>query len=123
MRNQSIELINIAKDLREHVNSLHLSMDVDNSHGISINISDNLRLYYSINRDYMSVEFGLWPKTTTVALFETHNFSNNTININVEKVDDVELEAMILLVQSDIAIFKRSKLTKQNDVYTCASSI
>ena len=123
MRNQSIELINIAKDLREHVNSLHLSMDVDNSHGINIKISDNLRLYYSKNRDYMSVEFGLWPKATTVALFETHNFSNNTININVEKVDDVELEAMILLVQSDIAIFKRSKLTKQNDVYTCASSI
>jgi hypothetical protein len=47
-----------------------------------------------------------------VSLFETADYSNNTITINVETVDDIELEAIILLVQADIAIFKAEKLIK-----------
>ena len=67
------------------------------------------------------MELSAWPKTVNVALFEVAGYSNNTVTINVELVDDVELEAIILLVQADIAIFKASKLIQ--DVHSSQVSI
>jgi hypothetical protein len=126
MRDQSIELLRIAKELRDYVTSLNLPMDKDangNSVGIHVRVSNNIRMHYNSLHEYASIEFSNWPKTVNVALFESSGYANNTVTINVELLDDAELEAIILLVQSDIAIFMHSKVHKQDAVYTSTSSI
>ena len=80
-----------------------------------------MRLHYHPLHDYCSIELSEWPRTVNVALFEGGIYSNNTITINVELVDDVELEAILLLVQADIAIFRALKLIE--DVHSSSSSI
>jgi hypothetical protein len=124
MRNESIELLNIAKELREYVVSLNLPQDVNEEGkpiGITLRISNTVRVHYHPLHDYCSMEFSNWPKTVNISLFETAGYSNNTITINVETVDDVELEAIILLVQADIAIFKAEKLIQ--DVHSSQVSL
>lgn len=114
MRNQSNELLEIAKELRDYVKSLNLPIDKNDEGkeiGVWVRISDKVRIHYRADiYDYTSVEFSQWPKTVTVQLFENGEYTNNTITINVELIDDVELECIILLVQADIAIFKAEKL-------------
>jgi hypothetical protein len=114
MRNQSNELLEIAKELRDYVKSLNLPIDKNDEGkeiGVWLRISDKVRIHYRADiYDYASVEFSQWPKTVTVQLFENGDYNNNTITINVELVDDVELECIILLVQADIATFKAKKL-------------
>lgn len=124
MRSQSIELLNIAKELKEYVSSLNLPVDKDkdgNEIGVTVRVSDRIRVHYNPLHDYCSMDLSAWPKTVNVSLFEAAGYSNNTVTINVELVDDIELEAIILLVQADIAIFKSTKLIE--DVYTSTSSI
>jgi hypothetical protein len=116
MRQQSNELLQIAKELRKYVISLNLPQDRNEEGkpvGITLRISDTIRIHYHPVHDYCSMEFSSWPKTVNVSLFETTTYTNNTITINTELVDDVELECIILLVQSDIAIFKAEKLIKE----------
>jgi hypothetical protein len=116
MRSQSNELLQIAKELREYVISLNLPQDINEEGkpiGIILRISDRIRIHYHPIHDYCSIEFSSWPKTVNVSLFETAGYSNNTITINTELVDDVELETIILLVQADIAIFKAEKLIEE----------
>ena len=124
MRSQSNELLQIAKELREYIISLNLPQDVNEEGkpvGITLRISDRVRIHYHPVHDYCSMELSSWPKTVNVSLFETAGYSNNTITINTESVDDVELETIILLVQADIAIFKATKLIE--DVHSSSSSI
>jgi hypothetical protein len=112
MRQQSNELLQIAKELRDYIISLNLPQDRNEEGkpvGITLRISDRIRLHYHPVYDYCSMELSSWPKTVNVSLFETVGYSNNTITINTELVDDVELETIILLVQADIAIFKAEK--------------
>ena len=116
MRSQSNELLQIAKELREYVISLNLPQDVNEEGkpvGITLRISDRIRIHYHPVHEYCSMEFSNWPKTVNVSLFEKDEYSNNTITINTELVDDVELETIILLVQADIAIFKAEKLIEE----------
>jgi len=116
MRSQSNELLQIAKELREYVISLNLPQDINEEGkpiGIILRILDRIRIHYHPIHDYCSIEFSSWPKTVNVSLFETAGYSNNTITINTELVDDVELETIILLVQADIAIFKAEKLIEE----------
>ena len=99
-------------------------MDKDkdgNDIGVSVRISDRVRVHYNTHHDYCSMELSSWPKTVNVSLFETMGYANNTVTINVEAVDDIELEAIILLFEADIAIFKAEKLME--DVHTSSSSI
>lgn len=116
MRQQSNELLQIAKELREYVISLNLPQDINEEGkpvGITLRISDRVRIHYHPIHDYCSMELSSWPKTVNVSLFETAGYSNNTITINTELVDDIELETIILLVQADIAIFKAEKLIEE----------
>jgi hypothetical protein len=124
MRNESIELLNIAKELREYVVSLKLPIEKDKDGkdtGIWVDISKTVTVHYNPLYDYCNVKLSSWPRTVNVSLFETADYSNNTITINVESVDDVELEAIILLVQRDIAIFKAEKLIQ--DVHSSQVSL
>ena len=116
MRNQSIELLQIAKELREYVISLNLPQDVNeegNNIGINLRISNRIRMHLHSVHAECSIELSSWPKTVNVTLFEDSGYANNTVTINVELVDDIELEAIILLVQADIAIFKAEKLIEE----------
>jgi hypothetical protein len=114
MRDQSNELLEIAKELRDYVKSLNLQSDKndkDEDIGIWLNISDKVRIHYrAVVGDYANVEFSKCPKTVNVHLFESDGYINNTITINIESIDDVELECIILLAQADISIFKAEKL-------------
>jgi hypothetical protein len=125
MRSQSNELLQIAKELRDYVRSLNLPSEENaegKNIGVWLHISDKIRIHYRDDiGNYASVEFSKWPKTVTVQLFEDGDYTNNTITINVESVDDVELQTIILLVQADIAIFKATKLIE--DVHSSSSSI
>jgi hypothetical protein len=116
MRSQSNELLQIAKELREYVISLNLPQDINEEGkpvGITLRISDRIRIHLHSVHEYCSLEFSNWPKTVNVSLFEVDGYANNTITINVELVDDVELQTIILLVQADIAIFKAEKLIEE----------
>ena len=125
MRSQSNELLQIAKDLRDYVRSLNLPIEKNDEGkeiGVWLRISDKVRIHYRGDiGNYASIEFSTWPKTVTVQLFENGEYINNTVTINVESVDDVELKTIILLVQADIAIFKAEKLIE--DVHSSSSSI
>lgn len=117
MRSQSNELLQIAKELRDYVKSLNLPSEKNDEGkdiGVWLNISNKTRIHYRGDiGDYAGLEFSKWPKTVSVQLFENGDYTNNTITINTELVDDVELEAIILLVQADIAIFKAEKLIEK----------
>ena len=117
MRQQSNELLQIAKELRDYVKSLNLPIEKNDEGkeiGVWLRISDKVRIHYRPDiYDYASVEFSPWPKTVTVQLFENGEYINNTVTINVESVDDIELETIILLVQADIATFKAEKLNQR----------
>lgn len=116
MRSQSIELLNVAKELRDYVISLNLPEDINeegNNIGINLRISNRVRIYYHPLHEYCNMEFSNWPKTVNVSLFEKDGYANNTVTINVESIDDLELETIILLVQADIAIFKAEKLIEE----------
>lgn len=116
MRELSNELLQIAKELRDYIKSLNIPSDKDkdgNDIGVTVRVSNNVRVHYNPLHDYCSMELSSWPKTVNVALFENSGYANNTITINVESVDDIELEAIILLVQADIAIFKAEKLIEE----------
>lgn len=117
MRQQSNELLQIAKELRDYVTSLNLPMEKNDEGkdiGVWLRMSDKVRIHCRGDiGNYASVEFSTWPNTVTVQLFENGDYNNNTITINVELVDDVELECIILLVQADIAIFKAEKLIEE----------
>jgi hypothetical protein len=116
MRQQSIELLQIAKDLRDYLISLNLSQDINeegNPVGINLRISNRVRIHLHSVHEYCSLEFSNWPKTVNVSLFEKDGYANNTVTINVESIDDVELQTIILLVQADIAIFKAEKLIEE----------
>jgi hypothetical protein len=114
MRQQSNELLQIAKVLRDYVRSLNLPIEKNDEGkdiGVWLRMSDKVRIHCRGDiGNYASVEFSTWPNTVTVQLFENGDYNNNTITINVELVDDVELQTIILLVQADIAIFKAEKL-------------
>ena len=119
MRKESHELLQIAKELRDYIKSLNLPSDKDkdgNDTGVTVRVSDRVRVHYNPLHDYCSMELSNWPKIVNVALFENSGYTNNTVTINVELVGDMELETIILLVQADIAIFKSSKLIE--DVQT-----
>jgi hypothetical protein len=117
MRSQSNELLQIAKELRDYVTSLNLPIEKNDEGkdiGVWLRISDKVRIHYRGDiGDYASIEFSQWPKTVNIQLFESDDIKNNTITINTELVDDVELETIILLVQADIAIFKAEKLIEE----------
>lgn len=111
MRNQSNELLELAKELRAHVASLNIPMDVNNEGnnvGKNIRVSNNVRMHYNTDYNYASIECGTWPNAVTITLFENGDFINNTITINVEKTDDVELDELILRFTEDIVTFKAS---------------
>ena len=117
MRQQSNELLQIAKELRDSVTSLNLPMEKNDAGkvlAVWLRMSDTVRIHYRGDiGDYASIEFSQWPKTVNIQLFESDDIKNNTITINTKLVDDVELETIILLVQANIAIFKAEKLIKE----------
>lgn len=108
MRNQSNELLQLAKELREYVMLLNLPEDVNKegkSIGINITISNGIRMYYSLSHGYTSVEFS-WPNAVSVKLFEKDGARNNTVTINVESVSDKALDLIIQIARVEIDTYK-----------------
>jgi hypothetical protein len=108
MRELSIELLHIAKELRDYVISLNLPEDVNKegkSIGINITISNGIRIHYSPFYSYTSIDFS-WPNEVSVRLFETAGINKNTVTINVESVSDKALDLIIQIAQTEIDTFK-----------------
>lgn len=103
MRNQSNELLRIAKQLRDYLDTLDIQ--VDSNAGENITVSSNVRVHYNPKNNYMSVDMSKWPNTVSLSLFEHSGYSNNTVTINVEKVSDEDLDNLILLFNEDITTF------------------
>ena len=112
MRSQSNELLRIAKQLRNYLDTLDIQ--VDSNAGENITVSNNVRVHYNPKNSYMSVDMSKWPNTIALSLFEQGEYSNNTVNINVEKVSDEDLDKMILLFNEDVSTFMDLKLYEQN---------
>jgi len=100
MRSQSNELMRLAKQLRDYIHSIDVKAEKSNyiismheSGYMTIHVSNNVRVNCNSPRDYMSINLCNWRKTVDIGLFEQSGYSNNTITINTELVDDVELEA------------------------------
>jgi hypothetical protein len=115
MRTQSIELLNIAKELREYVKSLNLPLEFNaqgEPTGIALVISDNSHLTWNAHHNYFSMDCNPWPKPLEMRLFQRDAFVNNTITMNAEELTDEDLDAIVLRTKEDIAIFKASNLPK-----------
>ncbi len=112
MRNQSNELLRIAKELKTYLDTLNI--EVDGNAGENITVSSNVRVHYNPNHNYMSVDMSKWPNTVALSLFEHDGYSNNTVTINVEKVSDEDLDRIILLFNENVSTFIGLNLYKAN---------
>lgn len=99
MRNQLNELSSIATDLRnllaEHKSILET---------VTV-ISDNIKVH-SAGTHYMSVIFSAFPNKVEIGVYDTDSFKQNTVNIDMARVSDEDLDAILLRSKEEIAIFK-----------------
>ncbi len=112
MRSQSNELLRIAKQLRDYLDTLDI--EVDGNAGENITVSSNVRVHYNPKHNYMSVDMSKWPNTVNLSLFEHDDYSNNTVTINVETISDEDLDNVILLFSEDVSTFIGLKLYEKN---------
>lgn len=137
MRKQLEELVELATDLR---NSLAENSSVLDS---TIVVSDNIKVHTS-GTDYMTISFNPFPGKLEIGVYRTSNFNQNTVTIDINRVSDEDLDAIVLRSKEEIAIFRRlfeqqivakrrikilelqaelEKLSADKDVYTSTSSI
>ena len=137
MRNQLNQLVELATDLR---NSLAENSSVLDSR---INVSDNIKVNTS-GVEYMSISFNSFPAKLEINVYRSATFNQNTVNIDINRVSDEDLDAIVLRSKEEIAIFRRlfeqqivakrrikilelqaelEKLSADKDVYTSTSSI
>ena len=100
MRNQLNELAELAIDLRDLLADHSTILDS------RIDVSDNIKVHTS-TKDYMSVSFNSFPNKLEVNVYRTDNFNQTSVNIDIVRVSDEDLSAIILRSKEEIAIFKR----------------
>ena len=101
MRNQLNQLAELAIDLRDSL--ADHSTILDNR----IDVSDNIKVHTSSGVDYMSFSFNNFPSKLEVNIYRTDNFNQTSVNIDIVRVSDEDLDAIILRSKEEIAIFKR----------------
>lgn len=127
----------LATDLR---NELAENSSIINN---PIDVSDNIRVN-TAGTDYMSISFNRFPGKLEIGVYRTANFNQNTVNIDIDRVTDEDLDAIVLRSKEEIAIFRRlfeqqivakrrmkilelqaelEKLSADKDVYTSTPSI
>ena len=100
MRNQLNQLAELAIDLRDLLTDHSTILDS------RIDVSDNIKVHTS-TKDYMSVSFNSFPNKLEVNVYRTDNFNQTSVNIDIVRVSDEDLSAIILRSKEEIAIFKR----------------
>jgi hypothetical protein len=55
----------------------------------------------------MSVSFNNFPNKLEVNVYRSDNFNQTSVNIDIVRVSDEDLDAIILRSKEEIAIFKR----------------
>jgi len=99
MRNQLNELSSIATDLRnlliEHKSILE---------NVTV-ISDNIKVH-SAGTHYMSIVFSAFPNKMEIGVYDADKFKQNTVTIDIARVGDADLDAILLRSKEEIAIFK-----------------
>lgn len=55
----------------------------------------------------MSVSFNSFPNKLEVNVYRTDNFNQTSVNIDIVRVSDEDLSAIILRSKEEIAIFKK----------------
>lgn len=69
-------------------------------------VSDNIRVHTS-GMDYMSMSFNHFPNKLEITVYHTDDFNQNTVTIDINRVSDEDLDAIILRSKEEIAIFRR----------------
>lgn len=100
MRNQLNQLAELAIDLRDLLTDHSTILDS------RIDVSDNIKVHTS-TKDYMSVSFNSFPNKLEVNVYRTDNFNQTSVNIDIVRVSDEDLSAIILRSKEEIAIFKK----------------
>ena len=100
MRNQLNQLAELAIDLRDLLAEHSTILDS------RIDVSDNIKVHTS-TKDYMSVSFNSFPNKLEVNVYRTDNFNQTSVNIDIVRVSDEDLSAIILRSKEEIAIFKK----------------
>ena len=54
----------------------------------------------------MSVIFSAFPNKLEIGVYDTDSFKQNTVNIDMARVSDEDLDAILLRSKEEIAIFK-----------------
>jgi hypothetical protein len=108
MRQQSIELLQIAKEFYQYVKELNRPPSkAESENGIRVlQISKDSLLHYKQNSHYANLEFSGSPNTVNVGLFEQNDFISNTITINIESVSDNALDLIIQIAKTEFETFK-----------------
>jgi hypothetical protein len=106
MRDQLNELMKLAKQLRETV-------QVNKVPEPSIHVSTWIRINRS-GTTYYSVSFLQGSQKLEVHLFEDRGYVSNSISIDVERIDDAQLDEIILRSKEDIITFI-AKLDEQRE--------
>ena len=99
MRNQSIELMKLASQLRT-------TIQVNNVDDQTIQVSSWITVRRS-GKEYYSISFfsGVTSKKLEVSLFQKGDYNSNSVTISVENVSDDELDEIILRSKEDIINF------------------
>jgi len=100
MRSQLNELSKIAKDLKDLLADHH---GIINS---PIEVSDNIRVT-TVNVDYMSVSFNRFPSKLEINVYHTDKFNQTNVIIDIDRISDEDLDAIILRSKEEIVAFKR----------------
>jgi|LauGreSuBDMM15SN_2_FD.fasta_scaffold137880_2 hypothetical protein len=101
MRNQLNELVELATDLRnllaEHSTILESP----------IVVSDNIKVHITSGVDYMNFSFSRFPNKLEISVYDTDNFKQTSINIDIIRISDEDLDGILLCSKEEIAIFKK----------------
>lgn len=137
MRKQLEELVEIAQDLRNTLAENSSVLDT------RIDVSDNIKVN-TAGMEYMNMSFNPFPNKIEISVYRSANFNQNTVTIDINRVSDEDLDAIVLRSKEEIAIFRRlfeqqivakrrikilelqaelEKLSADKDVYTSTSSI
>jgi len=100
MRSQLNELSKIAKDLKDLLADHH---GIINS---PIEVSENMR-GTTVNVDYMIVSFNRFPSKLEVKMYHTDKFNETNVIIDIDRISDEDLDAILLRSKEEIVAFKR----------------
>jgi hypothetical protein len=99
MRKQLNELVSLTEELRDAV--VYHKINI----GSGLDVSENIKLYKITDIDFYNVSFIKHPTKLEVSLYNASNYRRNSIDIDIDRLTEIELDVAMLRIREEIAIF------------------